>query len=207
MAGTDLDLVPRHVARARVGPRDQHRQLDLNGVGVLELVDQQVAVATVEGSADHTSVRAPQHLAGQHQQIVELELTGLAALGGGIEGELAQLDRQPHHSGQRDLGAQLVAAGADLLDPLAETPEVVVVGPASLGAAPPAVGPAVAGEQAQLGVLVAGRLHPARPFLELAQALVKRVVVIGLVPLVAGVRQLAHQSVEPRHPLRRLNRL
>ena len=198
-------MVPRRVAAPRVDPRDQHRQLDLDGVGVLELVDQQVAVAAVEGGADHTGVRAPQHLAGQHQQIVELELTGLAAFGGGIEREPAKLDRQPHHGCQRDLGAQLVASGADLLDALAETAEVVVVGPASLGAAAPAVGPAVVGEQAQLGVLVAGRLHPARPFLQLAQALVERVVVVGVVPLVAGARQLAHERVESRRPLRGLD--
>ena len=89
MPGTDLHLVPRHVAGPGIEPGDQHRQLDLDGIGVLELVDEQMAVAAVQRGADHAAVRAPQHLAGQHQQVVELELTCLPALGGSIEGEPA----------------------------------------------------------------------------------------------------------------------
>ena len=40
-------------------------------------------------------VGVAQRVAGQHQQVVELELARPAALGGGVEGEAAELDGQP----------------------------------------------------------------------------------------------------------------
>ena len=75
---------------------DEDGQLDLDGVGVLELVDEEAPVAVVDGGPHGRAVGGvAQHLAGHDQQVVELELARHPALGGGVEGELAQLDGQP----------------------------------------------------------------------------------------------------------------
>ncbi len=85
-----LHLVPRGRPRPlglRVGGSDPHSQLDLYGVGVLELVEQQALVALVRVPAD---VRPAQHGPGQYQQVVELELPGGPALRRRRQGEAAQ---------------------------------------------------------------------------------------------------------------------
>jgi hypothetical protein len=68
-----------------VGGGDAHGQLDLDRVGVLELVEQQPLVAAVErGSHDGALHRVAQHPAGEHEEVVELEGARLSpALGGG----------------------------------------------------------------------------------------------------------------------------
>ena len=72
--GTRSQAAP--VARDGVGVGDQGRQLDLEGVGVLELVEQEVPVVVGEGGTYGQPVdRVGQHASGQDQQVVEAELS------------------------------------------------------------------------------------------------------------------------------------
>ena len=65
------------VAGVGVGRGDEHGQLDLDRVGVLELVEQQPLVALAQrGAHAHTVRRVAQHRPGEHEQVVELELAG-----------------------------------------------------------------------------------------------------------------------------------
>ena len=80
-AVVDVELVPAPGLGAPDGGRDQAGQLDLERVGVLELVEQDVGVALVQGVAGLGA--ATQHLAGQHEQVVELEAAVAPAVVGG----------------------------------------------------------------------------------------------------------------------------
>ena len=73
--GLDLDVGPtRCVGLGGVEGRDAHGELDLDRVGVLELVEQQPLVPLVEGGPhDGTLLRVAQHLPRQDEQVVELE--------------------------------------------------------------------------------------------------------------------------------------
>ncbi len=70
---------------------DPHRQLDLDGVGVLELVEQDAPVAVVQHGADGGAVRAAQQVARQHEEIVELEPAVAAPFLGGRQCEATDL--------------------------------------------------------------------------------------------------------------------
>ena len=88
VAGGDRDLVPRQragVVGPGVGGGDAHGDLDLDRIGVLELVEQEALVAAVQALADG-GVLADE-LAGEHEQVVERELAGLAPGVGGVERE------------------------------------------------------------------------------------------------------------------------
>ena len=67
-----------------VGGGEGEDQLDLERVGVLELVDH--AAPTTAGPASRrTDGVAPQQVAGEHEQVVEVEAPGPAALVGPAE--------------------------------------------------------------------------------------------------------------------------
>ncbi len=70
---------------------DPDGQFDLDGVGVLELVEEESLVTLVEPrSHPGPQLAVPQQAAGEDQQVVELELSMPPTLVGGIEGELPQ---------------------------------------------------------------------------------------------------------------------
>ena len=107
--GSHVHLVPRVAPRcrvARVGGGDAHGQLNLNGVGVLELVEQQPVVALVQGGAHGRAVLGvTQQRSGQDEQVVELELAGpLTGLGTG-QGEGPDGAAEPTGARVGDLGA------------------------------------------------------------------------------------------------------
>ena len=90
---------------------DEHGQLHLNGIGVLELVEQQSSVAAVQPRSHRLAVhRVAQQGAGADQEIVELELARLAALPGGREREAAQLAAQSLDARVRDRAPQVAQA-------------------------------------------------------------------------------------------------
>ena len=80
-ARLDLHLPPRPGPGVGIRRRDQHRQLDLDGIGVLELVEQEPLI-TVGGRRPHLHPvhGVAQHGPGQHQQVVELQLARPPAL-------------------------------------------------------------------------------------------------------------------------------
>ena len=66
---------------------DAHGELDLDRVGVLELVEQQALVALVERGADVAPCSGRAAAAGEHEQVVELERAGGARGLGRVERE------------------------------------------------------------------------------------------------------------------------
>ena len=77
--GLDRDLGPGRVAvsRRRVDGRERHRDVDLDRVGVLELVDEQPLVPAPEpGAGGRAVLGVAEQQAREHEQVVELELTG-----------------------------------------------------------------------------------------------------------------------------------
>ena len=95
-APLDVQLLPRHrpVPRARRSAGDADGQLGLDGVGVLELVDQQALVLAAEQFPGRRDVA--HHLAGQHEEVVELQ----PAFGAPSR---CTVERQPLQ-GRQDLG-------------------------------------------------------------------------------------------------------
>ena len=91
-AGRDGHFPPRPLARVRVVRREQHRDLDLQGIGVLELVDQENPEPLAERGA-HARV-ALQHVSRQHEQIVELDAAVTTSLVGVAAHEAAQAGNQ-----------------------------------------------------------------------------------------------------------------
>ncbi len=199
------DVVPGGVGRRLVVAGDAHGQVDLDRIGVLELVDQQVAVALPQGPPHGRAVLGvAQHVAGEDQQVVELELAGPAPLVRGLEGEAPEVDGQPPHGLVADLASQRDGLVADRAEAQLEGGQVVA-GPVALLA----VGAAARhlAEQRELGVLVAGGVDPAGPGfepLELGQQLV--VVVTAPVALGDDRADLGEQPVERSGPVRDLAR-
>ena len=116
--GCHVHLLPRLAPCrlvARVGGGDANGQLDLDGIGVLELVEKQPVVALVQGRPHGRAVLGvAQQRSGQDEQIVELQLAGpLAGLGTG-QGEGP--DGAAESTGARvgDLGADAVQGLARL---------------------------------------------------------------------------------------------
>jgi hypothetical protein len=93
-AGPQLDVVPARRQPVGVGGGEGEDELDLERIGVLELVDDQHRPPLGQRPPDRGV--APQQVAGQHQQVVEVEAAGAATLVGPIEREPDQLGRQPH---------------------------------------------------------------------------------------------------------------
>ena len=80
-AGIDRELVPALASERRARPSEERSEVALDRVGVLELVEQQARVAGAQAAAHLPSVvGVAQHRTGQHEQVVELELSGAAAL-------------------------------------------------------------------------------------------------------------------------------
>ena len=101
--GVDGHVGPRPVAVGRIARPEQRGQLDLDRIGVLELVDEDTAVPVAEVCARPRAVfRVAQQRACEHEQIVEIELTGGAPLGDGMFGTARDrgnqaLDRAVEH--------------------------------------------------------------------------------------------------------------
>ena len=69
------DLRPVRLAGAGVVRGDEHGDLDLDRIGVLELVQEQPLVALGERASHvETDSRVAKYVARQHEQVVELEL-------------------------------------------------------------------------------------------------------------------------------------
>ncbi len=107
-----------------VGGGDAHGELDLDGVGVLKLVEQQPLVPRVQSRPHRRPVLGvTKEGAGEHEQIVELELSGTPAIPGGIQRELADDAAQSSSACLGDLGpdgaqpvARLAHAGPQHLE-------------------------------------------------------------------------------------------
>src|SRR5689334_12770029 len=77
-----VDLVPRSFAGARIARAEQRGELDLNRIGVLELVDEDALVAVTQPRPGaRTMARVAQQGAREYEQVVELELAGRPSLG------------------------------------------------------------------------------------------------------------------------------
>ena len=73
--GVDAHLRPRTIAVGGIVGAEQRGQLDLDRIGVLELVDQDAVVALPEPRPGRRTVLGiAQQRAGEHEQIVEVEL-------------------------------------------------------------------------------------------------------------------------------------
>ena len=97
--GLDGDLVPRPRRGIGVGRREERGEIALDGVGVLELVEQEVRVALAQVAAHLPAVLGiAQHLACEHEEVVELEPTRALALAGLVERELRD---RPRRAGAR----------------------------------------------------------------------------------------------------------
>ena len=124
-ARVDLHLVPRRRCAHRLAAGDERGDLDLQRIGVLKLIDQQVRELLAQ-AAPHRRV-ATQEVACLHEQVVELEPALAAALVRVGEDELARRVEQrgqhriPHLLDQRvALPLGLFQAVADLLHRHAE---------------------------------------------------------------------------------------
>ena len=123
-----LEVTPIGRVVRRVG-RDTQGELDLDGIGVLELVEQHAGISLVH-IAPRRRARAQQP-SRQHQQVVELELSGIASLVGGRQRDLmkhAEPDRQ--HIVDR-FGAQ---RRSRIVDRGNASPRRFDIGPGLLGA-------------------------------------------------------------------------
>ena len=138
LPGVDGHLVPRQrsgLGAGGLGRGDAHGELDLDRVRVLELVEQEPLVAVVEPLADRGAVLMVRHeRPGQHQQVVEGELTGGLAAPGGVQGEGPQRGGNAPGARLGDLalhrleglagGCHLRPEGGDVAAPLALGPHV-----------------------------------------------------------------------------------
>ena len=101
-AGVDRELVPPVGAGVGLARREQRGEVALDRVGVLELVEQQAGVPGAQPPAHVPPVvGVAQHRAGEHEEVVELELARAAAGRGLAQGELRQLPRQAAHDRPR----------------------------------------------------------------------------------------------------------
>ncbi len=120
VAGSDRNLVPSGGARLValwIAGSDAHRELDLDRIGVLELVEEKSLIALVQPSPHGGAVeRVAQHGAGQHQEVVELELAGGATLLGGPQGEAADGHAETVGTGAGHVVANLTQRFAGLGD-------------------------------------------------------------------------------------------
>ena len=89
---------------------DPHGQLELDGVGVLELVEQDPGVALVDRRGARGVVG--EQLAGEHEQVVELQPAGGAPLVDGVEREPAQQRAERQPALLVEVGEPLVASAA-----------------------------------------------------------------------------------------------
>ena len=95
----DRDLGPRALRRvgsvAPVDRRERHRDVDLDRIRVLELVDEQPLVPAPEpGAGGRAVLGVAEQQAREHEQIVELELTGDPARVDVVARELGDGDRE-----------------------------------------------------------------------------------------------------------------
>ncbi|MEZ5262744.1 MAG: hypothetical protein R2755_13455 [Acidimicrobiales bacterium] len=137
-----FDLQRRPARRAGIGHRGghQHGQLDLQRIGVLELVEEEVAIAAVQRLPGGGAVT--QHGAGQHQQVVELQQPGGPAGIGAVEHVPGE---QHQEVAQQFVGDALHDAGAGLVHGGDERAGAHHVGPVLLAAlAGDVLGPRVA---------------------------------------------------------------
>ena len=170
LAGHQLGIQP--VSRkGQVGPgRQVESDLGLQGVGVLELVDEDPRPACLRPGPDAGVVA--EHVAGPGQEVVEGGDTPLAALGRVFEDEVAKCLQES----VEDLRA---AAGEDhlgLLDALLD------LGLQAVEAVPPPVGPAAPG----------GREH-----LQQLQRVERLALAVRLLQPLGGHEQLRHPLVHP----------
>ena len=88
---------PAHLARVVAG--DQQGQLHLDGIGVLELVDEQPLVALAQRPAHGgTAIGMTKQVPGLHQQVVEDEPSLAAAPVGLGQNEARQAGEQPRRA-------------------------------------------------------------------------------------------------------------
>ena len=96
---------PAGRAAARAGG-DADGQLDLDRVGVLELIQQQPPVALLQGGADGCAVRGMgEQVTGEHQQVVEFQLPLRASCLRGLEGRAGDAAGQAAQRGFQHGGA------------------------------------------------------------------------------------------------------
>ncbi len=210
-AGIGDELVPLLLARVRVARREQGREVALDRVGVLELVEEEVGVALAQAPADLPSVLGvAQHRAREHEEVVELEPATPATLVGFAQRELRDLPRQATNRrlGQRARGVRRVLTnrrhpGPDRLDVTRRRPVALLPRLRRKPREPD-------GQQPELLVLVGRALEPVAPPVELDQP--ERELVVGVPALRREHRDLAQQrdqlgSLEDRwvglgvHPL------
>ena len=162
-AGLGGDRPPVLLPSGRIVRRDKDRELDLDRVGVLELVEEQPLVARRERSA-HTGtlVGIAQHGAGEHEEVVELELTRAPAGLGAADGEVRQRRREHLQHRLLNVAAQHLAVGLQFGEPSlhdvdadAEPVDLPPVAADELGG----------GEQLEPGVVINGLAQPLRELL------------------------------------------
>ncbi len=200
------DRIPVGAGGGRVGAGDEHGQVDLDGVGVLELVDEEVAVTPVQRGPHRSAVvRIAQRVTRQHQQVVELELAGAAPFRGGVEGEAPQVDGEPVDRLGGDVVEQRAGPRSELPVALLQCSQVIA-GPVLL-AAPDGRRGHVA-QHAEPCVLVARRGEARGPGVERGELAEQQVVLLAAVlALRAGLGDVGQQGGDLAGPVAHLDRL
>src|SRR5206468_2927753 len=89
---------------------EERGQLDLNRVGVLELVDEDALVPLAQACARaQTMLRIAQQGTGEHEQVVELELAGGSPLADRACGAARERDHDPPNRGVQHPPDELLA--------------------------------------------------------------------------------------------------
>ena len=95
-AGIRRELVPATVARVGFGRGEEGGEVALDGVGVLELVEEEAGVAGAEAAPYVPAVLGvAQQRTRQHEEVVELELAVPPPFRRFAQGELGDLPREP----------------------------------------------------------------------------------------------------------------
>ena len=179
---------------------DPHRDLDLDRVGVLELVQQQPLVALLQVRAHLGAVvRGGHQLAGQHQQVVELQPALLLPLAGPFDGGLGDAVGQPAQHlvehllpDRRGVGLDGDQGGPELGEVAARPVRRLAVGGLQLGGVT---------EDLEPGGRIGGGLESVSPLAELVQAIPEEVGVVHAVRLLGD--QVLGRAQDSRHVDRR----
>ena len=173
--------MPGGVSGLGIAAGQQDGQVDLDRVGVLELVQQQVAVTLAErGPHRRAVIPVAQKLPGPHQQVVVFEPPRDPALLHRVQGEDGQPGRQVLQRGLVGGFDQVAGLLGEVLQPLVGLGLVDRAGPVRRRAAIAEFLPAQVPDGFQPVDLVAGR-EPLQVGLQLADPQAERVVGVGAV--------------------------
>ncbi len=175
-SGLDVDLRPGARAVGRIAGTEQRRDLDLDRIGVLELVDKQAPVSVAQTSTGSGTVLGiAQQCAGEHQEVVELEFARASPIGDCTGGTASERGDNPPDRRVEETADERFPL---LSEPGNAFPQAVEVGPLGLAAAVAGTERRLVGaEEAHAFDVVKRGSEPLAIFGELAEARQHRVAV------------------------------